>query len=161
MQDKPNFISPLIRLNPADNVAVARERIDPAEMPEVDGIRPLAKIPRGHKMATAAIARGEPVTKYGQTIGFASDDIAAGAHVHSHNLAVGEFTRDYAVGVDAVAPDMIPEAERATFMGYARPDGRFMLTFGNGVTPDTPLDSLEAIYDESFLQAEAAVRRFC
>ncbi|MGA0540582.1 UxaA family hydrolase [Neotabrizicola sp. VNH66] len=124
MQDKPNFISPLIRLNPADNVAVARERIDPAEMPEVDGIRPLAKIPRGHKMATAAIARGAPVTKYGQTIGFASEDIAPGAHVHVQNLTVGEFTRDYAVGVDAVEPQMLPADQRARFMGYARADGR-------------------------------------
>ena len=124
MTDTSNYISPLIRLNPADNVAVAREQIDPALMSDVEGLRPLAKIPRGHKIALSAIARGEAVTKYGQTIGFASDDIAAGAHVHSHNLAVGEFTRDYAVGVDAVAPDMIPEAERATFMGYARPDGR-------------------------------------
>lgn len=33
---------------------------------------------------------------------------------------------------------------------YARPDGRFMLTFGNGITPDTPLDSLRAVYDEAF-----------
>ena len=108
MTDTSNYISPLIRLNPADNVAVAREQIDPALMSDVEGLRPLAKIPRGHKIALSAIARGEAVTKYGQTIGFASDDIAAGAHVHSHNLAVGEFTRDYAVGVDAVAPRYDP-----------------------------------------------------
>ena len=57
--------------------------------------------------------------------------------------------------------DQVRQEVRALMDTYARPDGRFMLTFGNGVTPDTPLDSLEAIYDESFLQAEAAVRRFC
>ena len=124
MADARNYISPLIRLNPADNVAVAREQIDPAAMPDIDGLRPLAKIPRGHKIALSPIARGEAVTKYGQTIGFASEDIEAGQHVHSHNLAVGEFTRDYAMCADAVAPEMIPEAGRATFMGYARPDGR-------------------------------------
>ena len=124
MPDTRNFVSPLILLNPADNVAVARDAIDPAELPEVDGLRPLERIPRGHKMALRPIGQGEAVTKYGQTIGFATADIASGAHVHTHNLAVGEFTRDYAIGVDAVAPRMVPEAERATFMGYARPDGR-------------------------------------
>lgn len=124
MPDTTNYISPLILLNPADNVAVARERIDPAETPDVDGLRPLVKIPRGHKMAVAPIERGQAVTKYGQTIGFATEDIAPGQHVHVHNLTVGEFTRDYAVGVDAVAPVMVADADRGTFMGYARPDGR-------------------------------------
>ncbi len=124
MSDTPNFISPLIRLNPADNVAVARATIDPKELAEVDGIRPAGKIPRGHKMALRAIAQGEAVTKYGQTIGFATQDISAGTHVHVQNLAVGEFTRDYAMCVDAMAPDMVPETQRATFMGYTRPDGR-------------------------------------
>jgi galactarate dehydratase len=115
---------PLIRLNPADNVAVSRERIDPALTPEIEGIRVHNEIPRGHKIAVAAIAQGGPVTKYGQIIGFATEDIAPGQHVHTHNLSVGEFTRDYAIGVDAVAPTMVPEAERATFMGYARPNGQ-------------------------------------
>ncbi|WP_112310700.1 UxaA family hydrolase [Pseudogemmobacter bohemicus] len=124
MPQARNFVSPLIRLNAADNVAVARETIDPADLPEVEGIRPLAKIPRGHKMALSPIARGEAVTKYGQTIGFATEDISPGAHVHVQNLAVGEFTRDYAIGVDAIDPAMVPEADRATFMGYLRPDGR-------------------------------------
>jgi len=124
MPDTANYVSPLIRLNLADNVAVAREAIDPAELPEIDGLRPRARIPRGHKMALAPIPRGQAVTKYGQTIGFATADIAAGDHVHTQNLTVGEFTRDYAIGVDAVPPVMVPEADRATFMGYVRPDGR-------------------------------------
>lgn len=119
-----NLVSPLIRLNPADNVAVARTRIDPADMPEIEGIRPLGRIPRGHKMALEPVGRGQAVIKYGQIIGFATEDIAAGEHVHVHNLAVGDFSRDYAVGVDAVAPEFFPEAERVRFMGYARPDGR-------------------------------------
>lgn len=120
----PNYIPPLIVLNPVDNVAVARDDIDPKELHDAFGVLPLAKIPRGHKMALRAITRGEAVTKYGQTIGFATDDIEAGSHVHTHNLTVGEFTRDYAIGVDAVAPIMVADTDRATFMGYSRPDGR-------------------------------------
>lgn len=124
MADSLKTVSPLIRLNPADNVAVVRERIDPALTPEIEGIRPQNEIPRGHKIAIAAIAQGAPVTKYGQTIGFATENISPGQHVHTHNLSVGEFARDYAIGEGAVAPTLAPEAERATFLGYARPDGR-------------------------------------
>ncbi len=43
-------------------------------------------VPFGHKVALQAIARGAAVIKYGQVIGHASHDIAAGEHVHSHNL---------------------------------------------------------------------------
>jgi len=124
MGEPLNTDLPLIRLNPADNVAVARERIDSSRTPEIEGLHPQDEIPRGHKMALVPIAQGEPVTKYGQTIGFATADISPGQHVHTHNLSVSEFARDYAIGVDAVAPMMIPEAKRASFPGYARPDGR-------------------------------------
>ncbi len=58
-------------------------------------------IPPGHKVATRAIADGEPVKRYNQIIGFAKRDIAPGEHVHLHNLAMGEFARDYAFGADA------------------------------------------------------------
>jgi hypothetical protein len=40
----------------------------------------------GHKLAAHAIARGETVLKYGFPIGVASAPIAAGEHVHTHNL---------------------------------------------------------------------------
>lgn len=124
MPDMTPVVSPLITLNPADNVAVARETIDPTQTPLIEGLVPLAKIPRGHKIARIAIAQGQAVIKYGQTIGFATQDIAPGAHVHLHNLAVGEFSRDFAVGVDAKPPQMVPAQDRASFMGFLRPDGR-------------------------------------
>lgn len=44
-------------------------------------------IPFGHKAALRPIARGEPVIKYGVTIGHATRDIAPGEHVHVHNCA--------------------------------------------------------------------------
>ena len=47
---------------------------------------------------------GEPVRRYNQIIGFASKPIAAGEHVHTHNLDMGpnkgNFARDYAIGAD-------------------------------------------------------------
>lgn len=50
-------------------------------------IRACTPIPYGHKIALRAIAAGESVTKYGQRIGLAAAPIAAGEHVHTHNLS--------------------------------------------------------------------------
>jgi altronate hydrolase len=47
---------------------------------------------------TRDIAPGEAVRRYGQVIGFASQPIRAGQHVHTRNLAMGDFARDYAFG---------------------------------------------------------------
>jgi altronate hydrolase len=57
-------------------------------------------------------------------IGVAARDIEAGDYVHSHNLALVDFDRDPAFGLDVRPVDYVPEAERATFMGYVREDGR-------------------------------------
>ena len=43
-------------------------------------------IPRGHKIAVRAIAEGDRVLKYGEVIGTASQNIAEGNHVHTHNV---------------------------------------------------------------------------
>ena len=73
-----------LRLNPRDNVVVAVDVIDQGS-PLPDGVVATARVPKGHKMAVAPIAEGAPVVKFGQIIGFASEPIAPGAHVHSHN----------------------------------------------------------------------------
>ena len=39
-----------------------------------------------HKLALTDIKAGEKVLKYGQVIGGATRDIAAGEHVHTHNI---------------------------------------------------------------------------
>ena len=43
-------------------------------------------IPFGHKVALTDIAAGGEITKYAETIGIASQSIAAGEHVHIHNV---------------------------------------------------------------------------
>ena len=113
-----------IRLNPADNVVVARADLLPGT--EIPGEKLTTKghIPAGHKVATVAISSGEPVRKYDQIIGFATAAIAPGEHVHTHNLAMGNFDRDYAFCADAKPLAGIPTAERATFQGIRRADGR-------------------------------------
>ena len=113
-----------VRLAAEDNVVVALS--DVAEGAAVDSGAVVAKaaVPAGHKIATAEIAEGESVRKYGQVIGFASTAIHPGEHVHVHNVTVRDFARDYAFGADRRAFELLPEAERATFMGIRRADGR-------------------------------------
>jgi altronate dehydratase small subunit len=72
-------------LHPADNVLVAVRCLRRGET--VLGVVVSNDIPLGHKLARAAIRRGEAVVRWGARIGTATADIATGAHVHSHNLA--------------------------------------------------------------------------
>ena len=57
------------------------------------------------------------------TIRFASLDIQSGEHVHTHNLSVKEFTRDYAMGEKATS-DTAMTTEPEFFNGIIRPGGR-------------------------------------
>ncbi|HKF74092.1 MAG TPA: altronate dehydratase family protein [Stellaceae bacterium] len=113
-----------IRLNGADNVVVARADILPGT--EIPGERVTSRghVPAGHKLATVPVAAGEAVRKYNQIIGFATAAIAPGEHVHTHNVAMGNFARDYAFCADAKPTQFVPEKERATFEGIMRADGR-------------------------------------
>ncbi|HUS82029.1 MAG TPA: UxaA family hydrolase [Dehalococcoidia bacterium] len=78
-----------IRIDARDNVAVvvadvgagARVRLDDGS--ELTATQP---VPRGNKIALTAIAAGDVVIRYGEEIGVATSDIAAGEHVHTHNL---------------------------------------------------------------------------
>ncbi|MDP3616342.1 MAG: altronate dehydratase family protein, partial [Rhodoferax sp.] len=112
-----------IRLHPDDDVVIARQQLLGGA--SVEGVPVKGLIPAGHKIAGHAIATGEAVRRYNQIIGFASQPIAAGEHVHTHNLNLGEnkgdFERDYAIGADC-KPE--PLHRSATFMGIRRADGR-------------------------------------
>ena len=77
-----------LRLKDDDDVAVALRALEPGvaiRFPDA-AVIPLGPIPGGHKIALRAIARGNPIHKYGQVIGRASAPIAAGEHVHVHNV---------------------------------------------------------------------------
>jgi altronate hydrolase/galactarate dehydratase len=111
----------VIRLHPADNVAVALADLAPGERIDELGIVADTAVPRGHKIALAAIAPGAAVIRYGQMIGVATAPIAPVAHVHSHNLGMGDHRQDHAFGAD-LRP-LPPPAEIRSFMGYHRADG--------------------------------------
>ena len=83
-----------IMINPQDNTAIAFNDIEAGEYVSIitasgEVIREIAAeqiIPFGHKIALAAINKGENVLKYGEVIGIATQLINKGGHVHVHNV---------------------------------------------------------------------------
>jgi altronate hydrolase len=113
--------SPIIRMHPVDDVAVARRPLAPGEELE-GGIVVQAPIAFGHKVALRPLAHGEAIRRYGQVIGFANRAIRAGEHVHVDNVEMGTLQHDYAFAADAKTPQPIVEGD--TFLGFRRADGR-------------------------------------
>ncbi|KAF1020221.1 MAG: Galactarate dehydratase (L-threo-forming) [Paracidovorax wautersii] len=114
----------VLRLADIDNVAVAREALPAQARVELpDGaFETLAPIPSGHKVACQAIAAGEAIVKYGQSIGVASRAIAVGEHVHVHNVEMTPSVHDLAAGQAYRAT--VPAPQPLYFQGIVRPDGR-------------------------------------
>jgi altronate hydrolase len=114
-----------VHLRPQDNVAVAARNLSAGTEVQNNGdtLPITGRIGLGHKIALRDIKKGEAIYKYGQIIGFASQDIAAGSHVHVHNVSAAAFERDYAFCRDCPPPPAKP-AELRTFMGFDRGDGR-------------------------------------
>ncbi|AYN15967.1 altronate dehydratase [Pseudomonas monteilii] len=110
----------VIRLNPLDNVLIARQPLPQGLRLEAEAITVRQPIPSGHKLATVRVEQGQPLRRYGQIIGFASQAIDAGDHVHVHNVQMGDFARDYAFGVDTRSQP----GSAAQFQGIVRADGR-------------------------------------
>ena len=111
---------PALKVHREDSVAVALRSLEPGET--VLGVTLRERIERGHKFALRDHAVAEPVIKFGQPIGQASGSIAAGSHVHVHNLRTalaGELTYQPGQGSRAAA---MPSS--TTWQGYPRADGR-------------------------------------
>lgn len=109
----------LILLHPEDDVAICRTQMMSGST--ADGLNIKGLIPAGHKVARHAIAVGQAVRRYNQIIGFASKAILPGEHVHTHNLVMGDFDKDYAVGADLKPQSFKPHAG---FMGIKRRNGQ-------------------------------------
>ena len=123
-------VTPLVAFAGGDDVGLVLTDVDRGTPMRVDAFEfaALDEIPAGHKVAVRPIAAGALVRKYGEPIGVASCDIPVGAHVHIHNVRVGQ----HAARGRANAPEQrqrlgwsAPVAPtRTSFLGYRRPDGR-------------------------------------
>lgn len=115
-------MSMTIRLDPADNVVTATRTLEIGAA--VDDVVTTAIIPRNHKLASREIKAGEAVRKYAQVIGYATELIVAGGHVHTHNVEFRNTEEDYEISTDLRPAVTVAEAARDSFMGYRRENGR-------------------------------------
>ena len=109
-----------------DTVAVALRDISAGERVQVGGheCRLSNSIPTGHKFALFNHQAHGPVVKYGERIGLASRAIAAGEHVHSHNLRTA-LAGELAYGSHAPVEAQQRAEPLGSWRGYRRGDGRF------------------------------------
>jgi altronate hydrolase len=110
-----------VHLRPADNVAVARQTIPAGTEIQFNGgtLKVPSLVKPGHKFAVQPVKEGDAITKYGQVIGFAGKNLTPGEHVHTHNVVLGKFERDYAYA-SQTPPPPAPPAEYRNFLGYDR-----------------------------------------
>ncbi|ETX10212.1 D-galactarate dehydratase [Marinomonas ushuaiensis DSM 15871] len=110
------------RLNEIDNVAIAVTSLPCGGVVEIDNIVSKENIPAGHKFALQDIGEGEDIVKYGQVIGYATQPISTGSHVHTHNVSM----RERSSSLDNFKPakeTQITSGDR-TFQGYVRSNGQ-------------------------------------
>jgi len=117
-------LEPLLLLHPSDNIAVARRALRAEEVLTVAGktLRITEPIPASHKVAIERIPAKQAIRKFGQPIGSAGVDIAAGQWVHVHNVSLERDKSGYEFCIDL--PEFPVPAVARTFMGYRRKDGR-------------------------------------
>jgi|SRR5690625_1699980 len=97
-----------IQIRVIDQVATSITLLTPGDRVPIRGsetdlsIEVIESIPAGHKIALVDIKEGEHILKYGEVIGYATEDIAQGAHVHMHNCRGIKARRN----VDAVTNEL-------------------------------------------------------
>ena len=154
----------LLRINAADNVAVALGPVAAGETVRAGGggsgpaavaVTARQNIPPGHKIALADIPAGAEVIKYGFPIGRTTRPVRAGEWVHTHNLAtgLGEILT-YSYNPRPVPASPRPDTINRTFQGYRRPDGRVGTRNEIWIIP-----TVSCVNRTAQLLAEAASRR--
>ena len=115
-------MSDFIRLHASDNVVTATASLEVGT--KIETAETTALIPRNHKIATHNISKGEAIVKYAQIIGYASEDIEAGAHIHTHNVDFRNVDATYEFGTNLQPAAPVSEDKQDSFMGYRRANGK-------------------------------------
>ena len=153
-----NLDSVVLRLREGDHVGVLKKTVKAdTELANRNGsITTAVTIPAGHKIALEAVVDGEALRKYGQIIGFAEGDIAAGEHVHSQNLVCRDYEREHGRrGFSQVTTEQVPLSQTC---GWARviDVSEFVGTTSHDTWPRSPLVPLEAV--RSFERKQGAIQ---
>ena len=120
-----------IKINPADNVAVALEDLSKGEA--VEGVTLSMDIPRGHKIVLRDLKAGDNVIKYGFPIGHVTKDAPAGTLVDHSCIKTNlegllEYKYEPSFGDKSSLPSRTKSptsaGENFCFKGYRRADGQ-------------------------------------
>lgn len=117
---------PVIRLDPADNIVVARQPIAAGTFIPEEGITVKTDIPIGHKIASRAISCGEPVWKYNTVIGYASRDVDAGTHMHNDTIHFDAVSEEYHFCQDYHPVECSLPRNSTPFSAMYAPTGRWV-----------------------------------
>ena len=114
-------------VSPRDNVAVVKSALVAGEVVRLVEGRELVltgPVTPGHRFATRAIPAGSFVLQYGQPIG-TSKGIGAGDPISHANMSNEvPLVRELATDLANPPTELLPAAQRATFRGFARANGR-------------------------------------
>ena len=103
-----------IQVHPRDNVAII---VSP------DGYRGREHIPQSHKVTLSDVQAGQPVLRYGQTIGLANRPLPAGSWVREEMLEMPAAPPLDALDLATAVPAPLPPLEGLSFEGYRNADG--------------------------------------
>jgi altronate hydrolase len=112
-------------LNEKDNVGVARVPIPAETQLDKNGQKIITRenVQPGHKIALRPVASGESIYKYGETIGKATREIAAGEWIHTHNIVPDFSGKDYEFATNTPVTEYFSPEEAGEFMGFERQGG--------------------------------------
>ncbi len=113
----------LIRINPADNVAVVGNDGGLEKGATVDGLTLRQPVPQAHKVALAPLSAGDPVRRYGAVIGYAAEAIPAGGWIHDFNIQIPPASKLKGPPTAAQAPTNVEPLAGYAFQGFRNEDG--------------------------------------
>ncbi|QJR81120.1 altronate dehydratase [Alteromonas pelagimontana] len=124
MQELTQEQTKVIQVHPNDNVGVSTLALEAGTTIESLGVTLLSEIPAGHKIALTDLAQGDKVVKYGFPIGYVTEAVKAGEHIHSHNLkTLLSGQEEYVYAPQKQDALQNPPSDQASFMGYRRENG--------------------------------------
>src|SRR5579862_2460108 len=119
----------VVKISPADNVAVALMRLETGNEVVLDGqtYKIQSKVPAKHKFALKDFNPGDPITMYGVLVGLATAPILKGETITVANMR--HHSADFHAKSDTAAshswtPPDISRWKGRTFLGYHRADGQ-------------------------------------
>jgi galactarate dehydratase len=118
-------LAPLfLRVHKRDNVAIVVSADGASDgAADANGLTALEWIPQSHKIALTSFTAGQPVVRYGETIGYANRSIAAGAWVREEFIDLPTPPPLDQLPLATEVPRLLPCLEGYTFEGYRNADG--------------------------------------